>query len=96
MDKEITFNGKKYRPVFIGGYWRNRSTTDPRTYLSRDMVEFYIGNKLSTNTVVHHTDGNSLHDELDNFFLRARWEHSRGHLLGIKRSAETRRENKCW
>ncbi len=91
MDKEIVFNGRKYRPVFIGGYWRHRSTTDPRTYLARDMVKLIRGITLTSMDVVHHIDGDSLNDEISNLSVLLCGVHSSNHLTDIVRSDETRR-----
>lgn len=90
MGKEIIFNGRKYRAVFIGGYWRNRSTTDPRTYLSRDMVTAIRGIDLKPDDVVHHIDGDTLKDVIENLSVVLRGVHSSNHLTDIVRSAETR------
>ena len=92
MDKEIVFNSRKYRPVFIGGYWRNRSTTDPRTYLARDMWEHFTNKRLGYRDVVHHINEDTLDDRMGNFMRYHGGLHSSKHLTGIKRSAETCRK----
>lgn len=89
--KEIVFNGRKYRPVLMKGGWRHRSTTDPRTYLARDMWEYYTGETLEIRDIVHHINGDTLDDRMHNFSKYHWGLHSSKHLTGIKRSNETRR-----
>ncbi len=90
MDKEIVFNGRKYRPVFIGGYWRYRSTTDPRTYLARDKVSVIRGIDLKPSDVVHHINGDTLNDGMENLSVVLWGVHSSNHLTDLVRSPETR------
>lgn len=90
--KTIEFNGKKYRPVCVCGRWVNRSTTNPRTYLSRDMWCFYTNEVLGNRDIIHHINRDSLDDRMSNFEKYYWGLHSSKHLTGIKRSEETRRK----
>lgn len=90
MDKErITFNGRWYSTKLSGEQHYHIATTDPRTRLSRDMWEYCRGPLLASE-IVHHINGNTLDDRMDNF-AKIEWGvHSRKHLSGIKRSEETK------
>lgn len=85
----IIFNGRKYTPKQQTNGIYHVSTTDPRTRLSRDMWEFYTGEKLKPTEIIHHDNGDSLDDRMENFTKHKWGEHSRMHLTGIKRSKET-------
>ena len=88
----VEYNGRKYTIVKMRGGLRLRSTTDPRTYLARDVMEYNLGYCLLPNDVVHHKDGDTLNNLIDNLIVRQRGEHSSEHILGIKRSKETCRK----
>lgn len=91
MDSQIViFNGRKYSPKLSGETIYHIATTDPRTRLSRDMWEFYTGEVLSPSDVIHHENGDTLDDKMSNFTKEEWGIHSRNHLKGIKRSAETK------
>lgn len=91
-DKIIKFNGRKYRPKSMGDCVYNIATTDPRTRLSRDMWEFYTGEKLDDSVVIHHKNEDTLDDRMFNFDKVDWGVHSHNHLTGIKRSNETRQK----
>ncbi len=93
MDRRIiTFNGRKYSSKKSGNQVYHIATTDPRTRLSRDMWEYYKQEKLSLHDIIHHINGNTLDDRIENF-SKVFWNiHSHNHLIGIKRSKETRKK----
>ena len=53
----VTFNGREYFPNHKG-YMRARQ--DPRTYLHRDVFEFFTGRKIKPGHDVNHRDHNKL------------------------------------
>lgn len=63
--KEISFNGRKYRPVLMKGGWRNRATTDPRTYLARDIWQYFTGEVLNSRDIIHHLNRDTLDDRMN-------------------------------
>ncbi|MCE5220037.1 MAG: HNH endonuclease [Clostridium sp.] len=53
-------------------------------------MEQYLGRKLDFNEVVHHINGDTHDNRLENLELKSRSEHSREHMAGIIISEETR------
>lgn len=88
----VIFNGRKYAPKLSGESIYHIATTDPRTRLSRDMWEFYTGEKLDSSIVIHHKNEDTLDDRMENFTKTGWGIHSHKHLTGIKRSDETRQK----
>jgi len=91
MEKEIViFNGRFYSAKTMKGGIYHIATTDPRTRLSRDMWEFFKREKLKSTEIIHHINGNSLDDRMENFAKMEWGIHSSTHLTGIKRSKKTK------
>ena len=88
----IIFNGRTYTTKPTGGILYHIATTNPRTRLSRDMWEFYTGEKLDGSVVIHHNNEDTLDDRMENFEKKDWGLHSHDHLTGIKRSEETRQK----
>ena len=86
----ILFEGRSYTPKRMGDSIYHIATADPRTRLSQDMWEFYTGEKLDNSVVIHHKNEITLDDRMDNFEKKDWGFHSHDHLIGIKRSEETR------
>lgn len=70
-----------YRAIKVNGRKRD---------LHRYIVEQYLGKQLPYNKVVHHIDGDKMHNHPDNFEIMTRANHSRLHQLGKKLSVETK------
>jgi len=88
--QEVIFNNRRYTPKLSGGSIYHIATTNPRTRLSRDMWEFYTGEKLTPSVIIHHKNGDTLDDRMENFTKTDWGVHSRNHLVGIRRSDKTR------
>jgi hypothetical protein len=54
-------------------------------YNSRKVMSEHLGRKLLSSEIVHHIDGNSLNDSIDNLKIMSSEEHGRLHNLGKKR-----------
>lgn len=66
----------KYKQLVCRQY-----TSDGKyAYVHRIIMENYLGRKLDTCEVVHHCNGNSLDNRLENLELMLRSEHTKGHL----------------
>jgi len=58
---------------------------------SRIMMERVLGRELSENEVVHHKDGNSANNNIENLQVMTRGVHTSHHLRGLKRTVSFRR-----
>ena len=76
----VEYNGRKYTIVKMKGGRRLRSTTDPRTYLARDVMEYNLGWPLLPNDVVHHKDGDCFNNDISNLECVNRSKHASEHL----------------
>ena len=56
----------------------------------RWIMEQKLGRKLKRNEVVHHLDGDSKNNDIDNLSVMSLSDHSRSHRLGKKTSTETK------
>lgn len=72
----------KYKKIKLG----DGKTIDEH----RLVFQKHIGRQLSFNEVVHHKDGDGYNNKIENLELRTRSAHSREHIIGIKRSKETK------
>ena len=57
-------------------------------YISRLVVEEFLGRDLSSNEIVHHIDGDPLNNNLENLQVVTRAEHMQIHNTGRKYSKE--------
>lgn len=86
------------------GYILNRVTNDPRAFGSKkqyryehDLVmEKHLGRKLQDNEVVHHINGNTKDNRIENLELRTTHEHICLHDQGRARDLMGRFTSKQW
>jgi len=77
--------GLRFSRVSENGYYKVRSTDDPRSdrhgyvYEHRLVAEKKIGRKLASNEVVHHKDRNKKNNKPSNLRVMGRSEHSKLH-----------------
>lgn len=57
-------------------------------YSARLLMEDHLGRELTSDEIVHHIDGDSLNNEIENLQVVSRAEHIRIHRLGTKYSEE--------
>lgn len=92
----IIYRGKKYhrypeskRRQLKVYYWRHDTWKEPPVALHRQLWIDNFG-EIPKGHIVHHKDGNSLNNLLDNFQLMERKEHSRMHMLTPERREMSR------
>ena len=61
------------------GYWMIWFSNNSRTQLHRWLMEQFLGKKLSNNEVVHHKNGITTDNRLENLEVQSRSQHTKNH-----------------
>ncbi|MBR5874101.1 MAG: HNH endonuclease [Oscillospiraceae bacterium] len=98
MNKEIIFNGVKYRLMGGGRYYLSQSTTNAGRVGAKGLHvavwEYYSGQKVPDGYCVHHIDGNTLNNDYSNLECVEIKKHLSDHAKNNLESSVYRAKNK--